>query len=99
MKVQFYSLLNSFSRSILSWGGMYMTISIVLTSLSFFLRKKRNQKALVTASRSVATDYFPCTRSLAKNDKTPYGKKVYGVDAAHNNSVSNPIKAKKLAFT
>jgi len=43
-------------------------------SLSFFTRKKRNQKALVTASRSVATDYFPSSRSFAKNDKTPDGQ-------------------------
>jgi len=53
----------------------------------------------MTASRSVATDYFHFTRSITKNDKTPYGHKVYGVDTTHNNSVSNPIKAKQLAFT
>ncbi|MBU1643433.1 hypothetical protein KKE54_08735, partial [bacterium] len=26
-------------------------------------------------------------------------RKVYGVDATHNNSVSNPKKAKQLAFS
>ncbi len=52
----------------------YRMTNFIDYTLSFFTRKKRNQKALVTASRSVATDYFPSTRSLAKNDKTPYGQ-------------------------
>jgi len=60
--------------------------------------KNETKKSLETASRSVATDYFHSTPSFTKNDKTPYGHKVYGVDATHINSVSNPMKAKQLAF-
>ncbi|MGB6018244.1 MAG: hypothetical protein WBF77_01465 [Sulfurimonadaceae bacterium] len=47
----------------------------------------------------MAIGYHPYTRSLPKNDKLAMLNKVYGVDAAHNNSVSNPKKAKQLAFS
>ncbi|MGB5964725.1 MAG: hypothetical protein WBG65_04225 [Sulfurimonadaceae bacterium] len=53
----------------------------------------------MTASSPMAIGYHPYTRSLPKNDKLAMLNKVYGVDAAHNNSVSNPKKAKQLAFS
>ena len=47
-----------------------MLILTALITLSLFTPLKREtEKALKTASRSVATDYFHFSRSVTKNDK------------------------------
>ncbi|MGB5966448.1 MAG: hypothetical protein WBG65_13090 [Sulfurimonadaceae bacterium] len=46
----------------------------------------------------MAIGFLPSTLSHPKNDKLATTK-GYGVDATHNNSVSNPKKAKQLAFS
>ena len=61
-----YKLLNFFN--------IFLKSNIIDYTLSFLTRQKGNEKPLATASRSVATDYFPFSRSFAKNDKTPYGQ-------------------------
>jgi len=62
-------------------------------------KKRETEKPLETAARSIAIDYLPFVHSSLKMIKLDYGHKVYVVDASHINYVSNPIKAKQLAFT
>ena len=51
------------------------------TLILFFSAKKVCKKALKTASRSVATDYFHSVHSIAKNDKLPMVKQCHFLNA------------------
>ena len=68
-------------------------------TLPFFTRKKRNQKALVTASSPIAIGFTPYVHFVPKNDKLTYGSdSVILLTELHSlhSSLQMPRKESKL---